>query len=100
MDPSPTVELIMSEYVFDLYIAGHTSRSMQAISNLEALCEDVFSGNYRLNVIDVLEQPKAAEEERIIATPTLIQRAPPPSRRIIGVFSDRESMLKVLGLRT
>jgi len=89
----------MSEYVFDLYIAGHTSRSMQAISNLEDLCEDVLPGKYLLNVIDVLDQPKAAEEEMIIATPTLIQRAPSPSRRIIGVFSDRNSMLKVLGLR-
>jgi len=88
----------MSAYIFDLYIAGHTSRSRQAARSMERLCEERFPGDYSLNIIDVLEDPRAAEEEKIIATPTLVQRAPRAGRRIIGVPPDSETMLRALGL--
>ncbi|MFO8032110.1 MAG: circadian clock KaiB family protein [Desulfohalobiaceae bacterium] len=88
----------MSEYVFDLYIAGHTSRSKQAARNIQDFCEQFFPGDYDLNLIDVLEDPERAEEEKIIATPTLVQRAPIAGRRIIGVVSDHQAMLQALGL--
>lgn len=88
----------MSEYVFDLYIAGHTARSKQAVRNMRAFCEKYLKGNYYLNVIDVLDNPQAAEGEKIIATPTLIQRSPCSGRRFIGVLSNFEDMLQALGL--
>lgn len=88
----------MREYVFDLYVAGPTFRSREAARNMKELCELYFPDNYLLNVIDVLDNPQAAEEEKIIATPTLIQRAPLSGRRIIGALSDRKVMLQALGL--
>ncbi len=88
----------MSEYVFDLYIAGHTARSRSAARNMHELCEEYFFGEYVLNIIDVLDDPQCAEAEKIIATPTLIQRAPLAGRRVIGVVSDHEAMLQALGL--
>jgi circadian clock protein KaiB len=90
----------MSAYIFDLYIAGHTSRSRQAARSMEKLCEERFPGDYSLNIIDVLDDPQAAEEEKIIATPTLVQRAPLAGRRIIGVPPDSETMLRALGLES
>ena len=88
----------MRQYVFDLYVAGHTFRSEQAARNMEDLCERYFPDNYLLNIIDVLDDPQAAEKEKIIATPTLVQRAPLAGRKIIGALSDRKAMLQALGL--
>jgi circadian clock protein KaiB len=88
----------MSEFEFDLYIAGHTARSKRAVTNMRELCEGLLAGRYSLQVIDVLDQPQAAENEKIITTPTLVQRAPQPGRRIIGDLSDRQAVLRALGL--
>jgi circadian clock protein KaiB len=65
---------------------------------MSELCERFLPKGYVLNIINVLEQPEAAEAAKIIATPTLIQRAPPPGRRIIGDLSDRTAVLQALDL--
>jgi circadian clock protein KaiB len=67
-----------------------------AIANLRRICEQELRGKYELEVIDVLEQPQMAEDEKILATPTLIKQLPPPLRRVIGDLSDKEKVL--LGL--
>ena len=85
-------------YVLRLYVTGRTPRSAQAIANLESIIESDLSEAYELQVIDVLERPQLAEDERIVATPTLIKELPPPLRRIIGDLSDREQVLLGLDL--
>lgn len=87
---------IANKYILKLYIAGSTPRSIRAIANLERLCELELGGNYEMVVIDVLERPQLAEDEKIVATPTLIKELPLPLRRIIGDLSDKERVL--LGL--
>lgn len=82
--------------VLRLYITGMTPRSEQAISNLRRIMADELDDGYELEIVDVLERPQLAEDERIIATPTLIKRLPPPLRRIIGDLSNTD--LVVLGL--
>ena len=77
-------------------MTGKTPRAELAIANLQRICDAELQGKYELQVIDVLEHPEVAEEERILATPTLIKRLPPPLRRIIGDLSDKEKVL--LGL--
>jgi len=79
-----------------LYVTGKTPRSERAITNLHRLCEEELEGQYELSIIDVLEYPQLAENEKIIATPTLIKELPPPLRRVIGDLSDKERVL--LGL--
>jgi circadian clock protein KaiB len=86
----------MNKYTLKLYITGNTSRSERAISNLRQICENELCGQYHMVVIDVLERPQLAEDEKILATPTLIKHLPPPLRRIIGDLSDKEKVL--LGL--
>ncbi|MGB0384653.1 MAG: circadian clock protein KaiB [Ardenticatenaceae bacterium] len=88
----------MNKYLLKLYITGQTSRSMRAISILRGICEEVLDDKYQLVIIDVLEQPHRAEEDKILATPTLIKTLPPPRRRIIGDLSDREQVLMGLDL--
>jgi circadian clock protein KaiB len=82
-----------------LYITGQTSRSEQAIKNLDSICKQSLQEDIcDIEVIDVLEEPEIAEEEKIIATPTLVRLFPLPSRRIIGDLSDREKVFRGLGL--
>ena len=57
-------------YILKLYVAGNTPNSMRALNALEIL-ENEFKGVYALKVIDVLKQPQLAEEDKILATPTL-----------------------------
>ena len=90
----------MSKYALKLYITGHTPRSLRAIENLRRICEQELKGDYEMKVIDVLEQPQLANEDRILATPTLVKSLPPPSRRIIGDLSDTQTVLLGLDLPT
>lgn len=85
-------------YVLRLFLAGHTGRSRTAVENLRRICEQELAGRYRLELIDVLEQPDVAEAYNIVATPTLIKTLPPPLRRIIGDLSDSERVLLGLDL--
>ena len=90
----------MKKIVLRLYITGTTPRSMRAIENLRAICSGELEEKVDLQVIDVLERPQLAEDEKIIATPTLIKNIPPPLRRIIGDLSDREKVLLGLDIVT
>ena len=82
-----------------LYVAGSSPRATQAIANLRRICEQELQGRYDLQVIDVLEHPELAEDDKILATPTLIKQLPPPLRRVIGDLSDSEKVLLGLELR-
>jgi circadian clock protein KaiB len=71
-----------------LYVSGATPGSTRAVAEIKAFCERFLKGRYRLEVIDVYQQPELAEEERILATPTLVKVSPGPLRRIVGSLSD------------
>jgi circadian clock protein KaiB len=85
-------------YVLKLYVAGNTPNSIRALRTLNTILEEEFKGVYALKVIDVLKNPQLAEEDKILATPTLAKILPPPVRRIIGDLSDRERVLIGLDL--
>lgn len=86
-------------YILKLYITGSSPRSERAIANLVRLCEQELADNYELSIIDVLEQPQLAEQEKILVTPTLIKEVPPPSQRIIGDLSDATVLAQGLDIR-
>lgn len=89
----------MTEFVLKLYIAGRTPRTEQAVANIEDICSSGdLQENYQLVVIDVLERPQLAENERILATPTLVKELPPPLRRVVGDLSNRDQVLVGLDL--
>ncbi len=85
-------------YVLKLYVAGNTPNSIRALRTLRNILEQEFKGVYALKVIDVLKSPHLAEEDKILATPTLSKILPPPVRKIIGDLSDRERVLIGLDL--
>jgi circadian clock protein KaiB len=85
-------------YLLKLYVAGNTPNSIRALRTLRNILEQEFQGVYALKVIDVLKNPHLAEEDKILATPTLSKILPPPVRKIIGDLSDREKVLIGLDL--
>ncbi len=89
----------MDKFLLKLYVTGQTPKSQRAIANLRRVCEDELGGQYQMEVIDVLERPQLAEDEKILATPTLIKALPPPLRRVIGDLSDTEKVLLGLDLQ-
>jgi len=85
-------------YILKLYVAGNTPTSVRALTTLKNILDEEFQGVYALKVIDVLKNPQLAEEDKILATPTLAKILPPPVRKIIGDLSDREKVLIGLDL--
>jgi len=82
-----------------LYVAGQTPKSLEAFSNLKRICENHLSGGYRIEVIDLVEQPQLSKGDQILAVPTLVRKLPQPVRKIIGDLSDTERVLVGLDLR-
>jgi circadian clock protein KaiB len=88
------------KHVLQLYVTGMTPKSTEAIAKVKNLCENYLKGRYELEVIDIYQQPRLAQQEQIIATPTLIKKLPQPLRKIIGDMSDTESFLVSINLKS
>lgn len=92
--PSPETQHREQEfYVLYLYIAGKNIRSRTAIQKLRDICTEYLPNRHEIRVIDIYEQPELAESDRVVVTPTLVKKLPPPLRKFIGDLSDRESIL-------
>ena len=82
-----------------LYVAGQTPKSLTAFSNLKVICENHLKGRYRIEVIDLLEQPHLSKGDQILAIPTVVRKLPKPVRTIIGNLSATDHALVGLDLR-
>jgi circadian clock protein KaiB len=89
----------LPNYLLKLYVTGTSPRAEVAIANLRRICEQELRGEYELEIIDVLQHPQVAEDDKILATPTLIKQLPPPLRRVIGDLSDKTKVLLGLEVR-
>ena len=81
-----------------LYVAGQTPKSVAAFANLKRICDEHLKGQYTIEVIDLLENPKLAKGDQILAIPTLVRNLPQPIRKIIGDLSNTERVLVGLDL--
>ena len=87
--PTPGSEM----WELRLYVAGQTTKCMAAVKNLNKFCEAHLAGKYRIEVIDLLENPRLARDHQIVAIPTLVRKLPEPLQKIIGDLSNTERML-------
>jgi circadian clock protein KaiB len=94
-EPEPQDEL----WELRLYVAGQTQNSLTAFANLKKICEQHLSGKYIIEVIDLLENPKLARGDQILAVPTLVRKLPEPVKKIIGDLSNTDRVLVGLDLR-
>jgi len=85
-------------YVLKLYVTGATTRSLRAIANVKAICEQYLKGRYHLEVVDIYRRPALLRRDQIVAVPTLIKKLPVPMRLLVGDLSRTEQVLQGLGL--
>ena len=86
-------------YNLRLYVAGQTPKSLAAFANLKRLCEEYLPGRYKIEVIDLVENPQLAAGDQIFALPTLVRKLPEPLKRVIGNLSDKEKFLVGMDLK-
>ena len=82
-----------------LYVTGQSPNCLRAIENLRLVCEEYMPGRYRIEVVDLLENPRLAADDQILAVPTVVRRLPAPIRKIVGDLSDTERLLVGLQVR-
>lgn len=85
--------------VLRLYIAGGAPNSLQAIANLEIICAEYLKEGHRLEIVDILDDPRRAMADGVIVTPSLTKLSPLPTAQIVGSLSDKKRVLLALGLR-
>ncbi len=82
-----------------LYVTGRSPKCLRAIENLRRACEEHLAGRYRIEVVDLLENPRLAADDQILAVPTVVRRLPVPIRKLVGDLSDTDHLLVGLRLR-
>jgi circadian clock protein KaiB len=82
-----------------LYVAGQTPKCLTAFANLKKICETYLTGQYDIEIIDLLKTPALAQGDQILAIPTLVRKLPEPVRKIIGDLSNTERVLVGLDIR-
>ena len=97
-EEAPSRQPIAGRYVLSLFVTGSTPKSVRAIQNIRALCEERLHGCYELKVIDIYQHPEQIKREQIVVTPTLVKKLPLPLRILIGDLSNKDRLLLGLGI--
>ncbi len=92
--PDPTeADAGAQKWQLRLYVADGSPKCVTAFENLQRTCEKFLADRYQIEVVDLLENPRRAADDQILAVPTLGRRRPEPVRRIIGDLSDSQRLL-------
>jgi circadian clock protein KaiB len=83
-----------------LYVTDRSPKCLRAIENLRRACEENLAGRYRIEIVDLLENPRQAADDQILAVPTVVRRLPAPIRKLVGDLSDSDRLLVGLQLRS
>jgi circadian clock protein KaiB len=87
------------KWILRLYVAGETARSLTAFANLKKICEEHLANRHTIEVIDLSKQPELAQNDQIVALPTLVRKLPTPIRRVIGDLSNLDRVLVGMDLK-
>jgi len=90
--------IIEGKLVLKLYVSGMSRKSMEAIENIKCLCEEYFKGAFELEIIDIYKNPRIAEEQHIVFSPSLLKQLPLPKKTLVGTLSDTKKVLEALGI--
>ena len=85
-------------FKFRMYVMGETPNSVEAVANLNALCDSHIRDRHEIEFVDVAVHPERALIDGIFMTPTLIKLSPSPTRMIVGTLSNLQPVIQALGL--
>ena len=86
-------------WLLRLYVTDRSPMCVRALANLQRICTHWLPGRHRIEVIDLLENPRRAADDQIVAVPTLVKTYPPPFRKIVGDLADDDHLLDRMQLR-
>ena len=87
-------------WILRLYVAGQSPKSIAAFKNLKNICETHLKGDYRIEIVDLLKNPRLGKGDQILAIPTLIRQLPSPMKKIIGDLSNEDRVLVGLDIQS
>ena len=82
-----------------LYVTDRSPKCLRAIENLRRACEKDLAGRFTIEIVDLLEDPRRAADDQILAVPTVVRRFPAPIRKVVGDLADSDRLLVGLQLR-
>lgn len=88
---------VVEEMVLELFVKGQSARSNAALELVRRVCEKELHCPYRLDVIDINQDPQRLGVAGIIATPALVRHQPKPVLRTVGRL-DEQRVRQGLGL--
>jgi circadian clock protein KaiB len=92
-------KVLGAQWVLRLYVAGQTPKSLTAFANLKRLCDAHLADRYAIEVVDLSKQPELAQNDQIVALPTLVRKLPKPIKRVIGDLSNVERVTVGMDLK-
>ena len=87
-------------WILRLYVAGEAAKSLTAFSNLKKICEQHLPNRHSIEVVDLAKHPEMAQNDQIVALPTLVRKLPEPIRRVIGDLSNLDRVLVGMDLKS
>jgi circadian clock protein KaiB len=89
-----------ARYRLRIYVAGERGASRTAVQNLKKICDEECPGRYKIEVVDVSKNPRAAVQNNLTALPLVIRTLPAPIRKFVGNWTDENRQLVGFGLIT
>jgi circadian clock protein KaiB len=87
------------QHVFRIFVNGRRpERSVRAMEVLVGLCREYLPERHRIIPVDINVSPEQLRQFDVAAVPTVIREYPTPIVRLVGDLSDREAVLKALGI--
>ena len=90
--------IVEDKVVLQLYVSGMSPKSMEAIENIKRLCDEHLNDAFELEIIDIYKNPEVASRQQIVFSPSLIKSLPLPKKTLVGNFTDKEKVIKALGI--
>jgi circadian clock protein KaiB len=89
-----------STYVLHVFVAGERGPSRLGVQNLKKICDKELPGRYKIKVIDVSQNRRAAVENNLTALPAVVRTLPSPVRKFVGNWANEKQELVGFGLVT
>ncbi len=75
------------KHEYALYVAGKNgTMSRKIIACVTEYLKKRLGNGFKLNIIDVIDNPETALKEGILVTPSWVRTSPAPKKKIVGNF--------------
>ena len=79
-----------------LYVSSTDARAMELVEKLRSTLKESYTGEWNIDVVDVIAAPEKASENNVFATPTLARDFPEPVVKVLGEIANEKKILAVL----